>query len=155
MIPLPRWAWPILLVSPCPVCGSATRLENVESVGIREKKPTLQKLEKGNFLLTFDYCCHQCKQKTLWFADPDDPNATAEDMAMTIVKALNFFSGKKPKSNRAKVSKSQISNKEFESVKKKLKTTESHQDFLTWIGIPIDQIEKLSKDKKPNGDQNK
>ena len=155
MIPLPRWVWPYLLLTPCPVCNSATKLENVEAVGVKQKHPGQQKLEKGNAVLIFEYCCSTCKQRTHWSADPDDPNASAEDVASSIFEALQKFAGKKTASSNIKVSKSQISNKEFDSFKKKLRETNTHKDFLALIGIPPEQIEKLSKDKKQHGDPNK
>jgi hypothetical protein len=154
MIPLPRWAWPFLLDKLCPHCGHMTKLENVEGVGIRQKKLS-KKIVKGNAYLTFEYYCTSCKKKSSWEADPDDANVSAEDLSINILETIEVFMGRRPGFNRNKVSTSKISNKEFQAFKKRLDKFESHEDFLNYIGIPQEQIEKFKKDVKKDGEQNK
>lgn len=154
MIPLPRWAWHFLLDKKCPHCGIDTKLESVEGVGVRQKKPS-KKIVKGNAVLTIDYCCVGCQKKSTWEADPDDPHVSAENLAISILETLEVFMGKKPSSNRNKVSSSKISNKEFQAFKKRLEKFETHEDFLEYIGIPQKQVEKSKKDVKKDGDTNK
>jgi len=155
MILLPRWAWPYLLDKKCPICGHATSLASVEGIGIRQKVDQGRKIHKGNAVLTFEYHCSECTTKTNWISDPDDSSVSAEDLAINILETIEQFMGKKPRHNRNKVSLSKISNKEFNSFKKKLDKFDSHEDFLAFIGIPLEQIENLKKDEKKNGDKSK
>lgn len=129
-------------------------MENVEGVGIREKKPA-KKIVKGNAILTIEYCCSNCQQKSSWEADPDDGNASAEDLSVNILETIEAFMGRRPGHNRNKVSESKISNKEFQAFKKRLDKFESHDEFLNYIGIPQEQVDKLKKDVKKDGDANK
>ncbi len=154
MIPLPRWAWPFLLGKKCPHCGIDTKLENIEGIGIREKKPN-KKIVKGNVLLTINYCCENCQKKSDWEADPDDSGVSAENLLINILETIETFMGKRPGANRNKVSSSKISNKEFETFKKRLEKFETHDDFLEYIGIPQKQIERPKKDVNKDGDTNK
>lgn len=157
MIPLPRWAWPHLLNEKCPNCKSNTCLKYVEGVGLKQKRDRGKQILKGNVLLTFDYNCPVCQKMSIWMVDPQDSNVSAEELAFNIAETILMFMGKKPRQNRSKVSLSKISNKEFTLLKQKLKEFETHDDFLLYIGLPPEQIEKLKKDKDSatDGDQNK
>jgi hypothetical protein len=150
MIPLPRWAWPLLLNKTCPFCDSSTSLNHIMGVGIQEKEPSTLKNKKGNVFLTFIYSCPNCDQKSLWKADPQDSSMSAEDLSSNIKDSISSNLNKKANSNNTKVSKSKISNKEFEDFKKKLQKFESHEDFLNFIGVP--KLPNNKKDKKTDGD---
>ena len=73
---------------------------------------------------------------------------------LNILETMAIFLGKISPSPKNKVSKSQISNKEFEAFKKKLQNMDSHEDFLDFIGIPRIPS-KPKRDKKSDGDKNK
>lgn len=155
MILLPRWAWPHLLNKKCPVCVSPTNLECVEGIGLQQKSNLGRKIQNGNAVLTFNYCCPQCKKKTHWIADPDDKSVSARDIAQNILETIDQIMGKKTSLNSNKVSASKISNKEFQSFKKILHKFETHDDFLKYIGISQEQIDKLKKDGRKDGDKSK
>lgn len=130
MINLPSWANPFLNDKKCPHCQSLTHVHGVIGIGVRQRDHKEENPLKGDFLLTFEYMCHSCSKKSLWIADPVDNNLDLIDILEQIISMYS-----KNISSQQKMSKSKISDKEVELLKKFLHNNKSYEEFLKYLGI--------------------
>jgi transcription elongation factor Elf1 len=153
MIPIPRWALPVLRDFPCPRCGAEKQESNVLGIGVRERRGVdIQ----NNSILTLDYYCPECNSLYQLIVDPDDSAASISNILRDILDTLEQNDGKREKKPRNKLSKSSISIKEVRELRRILKESVSFVDFLHQIGVTPEYIKKLEdeikNDPKPNKD---
>lgn len=146
MIPIPRWALPMLNDRYCPKCEQKLREDWVVGIGIRENETGFPGLQKGNALLVFDYFCLECSSPLQFIANPSDSNVDAIDIIQDIKDTFEQFVGKKKYKPRNKLSKSCISAKEIKELKRILNESKSFLDFLYSIGIKPEDIKKIEEE---------
>jgi len=145
VLPLPRWAWPFLLDKTCPICGTATSLDNVRSVGVKQINHRINKIKEGNAALIFEYACQNCNEGTLWIADPDDKNVSSIDIAKSILHTFEAHKNDKADYIQNKVSSSKITKREIQQLKQKLASIETYDEFLDYIGAKKPKSKKIRK----------
>ncbi len=150
MIPLPKWARPYLLEKKCPLCDCQTNLKDVDAVGVKFRS------ESSVATLVVWYLCSVCEQYVAFMIDPDDENITTRDIAISIVDSIDS-SDKKIDTQKNKITKSKITQKEFNKFIKDLKDIKNHDDFMKYIGIPNKENNKKDKEdnKSDNENENK
>tara|TARA_B100001778_G_scaffold334967_1_gene349806 strand:+ start:13330 stop:13761 length:432 start_codon:yes stop_codon:yes gene_type:complete len=133
MIPLPPWANPFLNEQKCPYCKAETHVHGVIGVGVRQKDFSEDNPSKGGYVLTFEYVCPSCSKKSLWIADPSDPEA---DLVALLEQIISMHSSEEVSDpSSVKSSGSKISNKEIEALKRVLHSSKSYEEFLRYLGI--------------------
>jgi hypothetical protein len=146
MVPLPAWASDFFQHRLCPYCDSRQRAEWVCGVGIREiKKMGSKILETGNVGLVYEYFCPQCGRQSTTIVDPQDKDVSAIDLIKSLLKGILAMPDASGSEGSPGSSKSKITQEEFDDLKAKLASFTSHEEFLRFIGLPQDQIEKYGK----------
>lgn len=131
MIILPHWAVPFLNNQDCPHCKSKTEVAGVIGIGVRQKDYKVSSPSKGDFVMTFEYVCASCSKKSLWIADPNEQKLDLTAILEQIISAQGLHSGKN-------ISKSKISDKEINDLKKALNNSKTYEDILRYLGIEIE-----------------
>ena len=139
MINLPEWIQKTLEESTCVFCQNKMKKENVYAVGISEEISSKNNQKYLSFF--YNYYCTDCKKKSTCTGFP----TSFENFIKDMIKIFNTGdeSNISDLSNNIKTP-SKISNSEIADLKKLLKNTKYHEDFLAKIGIEIDKL----KDKK-------
>lgn len=129
MLSLPEWAKPFLHNQNCPYCDSKTEAKGVIGFGVRQKDFTKDIPEAGDVLLTFDYHCANCDQRSTWTASPaDEANFGPVDIVKQLLKAAKGI-------KLSKESISKISNEEVDNLLQIMNEAESFEEFLRYLGI--------------------
>lgn len=152
MIPLPAWAKPYIQNRTCPYCQCEQKPEWVCGIGIREiERLGESSLAKGNIGLSYEYMCPSCNRQSTTVINPGDPNVSAFDLVKEILKLVSE-DGSNKMTFLPNISQSKISDQEIEDLKNSMQKM-SHYDFMLYIGVPEEQIEKYSK-PDPNDKKN-
>lgn len=146
MVPLPQWAEKFFQHRLCPYCESQQRSEWVCGVGLREiKKLGSKSLEAGNVGLVYEYFCPDCGRQSTTIVDPQDKSVSSIDIIKSILKGILAMSDAQESEDLPGSRKSKISQQEVDDLKIKLAGFTTHEEFLRFIGLPQDQIEKYGK----------
>lgn len=180
MIPLPKWAEPLLLDKKCPYCNACLLSEWVCGVGIREIGVLGTKETNTQSGMSIEYMCHSCGRISQTVVHSNDPNLIIKsmDVAREIMYCLcDSFLKENPidlnkiidglkeiypqdysekglskiNDNLEKQTNYNITNQEVQDFIKNMANMD-HQDFMRYIGVPESEIKKYSQ--KPGQDNN-